>query len=254
MTTRIDKFISNNTDLSRSDVRKRIKAKRVELNGEVVSSVDLHTKPNKDIVMLDGVQVEAIGDVYLMLNKPQGYVCANEDGQHPTVIDLLKQSENFAGKTLKSLPIKDLQIAGRLDVDTTGMVLITNDGKWNHNITSPSVDCKKVYHVSLDAPLSSSVPALFAKGIQLEGEKKITRPAFLDVISPTKVRLSLSEGKYHQVKRMFAAAGNHVTRLHRESIAGLKLDSMLTPGQFRYISKEELSLIKKNTRGAKNND
>ncbi len=253
MTTRIDKFISNNTDHSRSDVRKLIKAKRVELNGELVDSVDLRTQTKKDIVMLDGVRVEPIGDVYLILNKPQGYVCANEDGQHPTVIDLLKQSSNFAGKKLKPLPFKDLQIAGRLDLDTTGMVLITNDGKWNHNITSPSVDCKKVYRVSLDEALSPTVPALFAKGIQLEGEKKTTLPAFLDVISPKKVRLSLSEGKYHQVKRMFAATGNHVTKLHRESIAGLVLDSALAPGQFRHITKEELSIIKKNTRGAKHN-
>ncbi|MFL0799315.1 MAG: pseudouridine synthase [Agarilytica sp.] len=251
MPPRIDKFISNNTDHSRSDVRKLIKAKRVELNGELVGSVDVRTTINKDIVMLDGVRIEPIGDVYLILNKPQGYVCANGDGQHPTVIDLLKQSANFAGKKLKLLPFKDLQIAGRLDLDTTGMVLITNDGKWNHNITSPSVDCKKIYRVSLDAPLSPTAPALFARGVQLEGEKKKTRPAFLEVISPKKVRLSLSEGKYHQVKRMFAATGNHVTQLHRESIAGLSLDSALSPGQFRYITQEELSLIEKNTRGVK---
>ncbi len=254
MSTRIDKFISNNTDHSRSDVRRLIKAKRVELNGELVDGVDVRTKTSKDIVMLDGVRVEPIGDVYLVLNKPQGYVCANEDGQHPTVIDLIKQSANFAGAKLKPLPFKDLQIAGRLDLDTTGMVLITNDGKWNHNITSPSVDCKKVYRVSLDEPLSPAAPAQFAKGVQLEGEKKMTRPAFLEVISPKKVRVSLSEGKYHQVKRMFAATGNHVTQLHRESIAGLTLDSSLDQAQFRYLSDEELTLIKKNTRGTKIND
>lgn len=245
MSTRIDKFISNNTNHSRSDVKKFVKAKRVELNGEVVDSVETRVKSNKDIIMLDGVRVEPIGNVYLVLNKPKGYVCANDDGKHPTVLDLLKNPENFAGKKAKPLPFKDLQIAGRLDIDTTGMVLITNDGKWNHNITSPSAACKKVYRVSLERPMSSHVPELFAKGVQLEGEKKKTRPALVHVITPKKVRLSLSEGKYHQVKRMFASTGNHVTKLHRESIAGLTLDSELAPGQFRYLKKEELAIIKK---------
>ncbi len=246
MSTRIDKFISNNTDHSRSDVRKLVKGKRVELNGDLVDSVETRIKSSNDIIMVDGIQIEPIGNVYLVLNKPNGYVCANDDGMHPTVIDLLRNSDNFAGSKLKPLPFKDLQIAGRLDIDTTGMVLITNDGKWNHTITSPSTSCKKVYRVSLEHPLSPKVPELFAKGVQLEGEKKKTLPAFIHVITPKKVQLSLREGKYHQVKRMFASAGNSVVELHRESISGLTLGNDLEPGKFRYLSKEELLLIKKN--------
>ncbi|MFL0809337.1 MAG: pseudouridine synthase [Agarilytica sp.] len=244
---RIDKFISQNTEHSRSVVRKLIKAQRVELNGDLVEHHELKIKSKSDIIMLDGVQVEAIGDLYIMMHKPQGYVCANTDGEHPTVIDLLNNQKNFVGRNKKTLPIKELQIAGRLDLDTTGMVFITNDGKWNHEVTSPNVSCKKVYRVSLERPISPKVPEAFANGLQLEGEKKKTRPAFLHVITPTKVRLSLSEGKYHQVKRMFAATGNHVTSLHRESIAGISLDELLQPGQYRFLSKEELKIIKTNT-------
>lgn len=243
---RIDKFISNNSSWSRSEVKKFIKERRVEVNDELVESPEVKIKSKKDVVTLDGVCVEPIGELYIMLNKPKGYVCANTDSEHPTVMDLLQNETNFAGKKPLPLPMKDLQIAGRLDIDTTGLVFITTDGKWNHQITSPTVACKKVYRVKLERPLSPKVPEMFAKGMQLEGEKKKTRPAFLHVITPNKVRLALSEGKYHQVKRMFAATGNFVEKLHRESIAGVFLDDALEPGQYRFLTKEELKTIKEN--------
>lgn len=243
---RLDKFISNNTQYSRSDVRKLIKAKRVCVNDEDANSADCKIKSTRDIVSIDGKQITAIGNIYLMLNKPEGVVCANMDSEHPTVIDLIQNSENFVDEKPRVLPTKDLQIAGRLDIDTTGLVLITNDGKWNHTITSPNIACKKVYHVSLKLPLAPQVPELFARGMYLEGEKKKTRPALLNVITPKKVTLSLSEGKYHQVKRMFAATGNKVKALHRHSIAGVTLDSNLAPGQFRHLTKVEMTTILNN--------
>jgi len=247
---RLDKFISNNTNYSRSEVRKLVKARRVTVNGELVDVADISVKSKKDSISLDGVHIEPIGDVYIMLNKPEGYVCANEDGEHPTVMDLLRNETNFVGHKKRPLPVKDLQIVGRLDIDTTGLVLITNDGKWNHNITAPNVECKKVYRVSLKQPLDPRVPELFAKGVQLEGEKRKTRPAFIHVITPKKVSLSLSEGKYHQVKRMFAAAGNGVKKLHRESVGGILLDDDLASGQYRFLTEEELIRIKHNTNNA----
>ncbi|WP_086932232.1 pseudouridine synthase [Agarilytica rhodophyticola] len=243
---RLDKFISNNTQYSRSDVRKLIKAKRVCVNGEDAESPDDKVKSSRDIVTIDGEKVKPIGNVYLMLNKPEGVVCANTDGEHPTVIDLLQQDESFVGKKVSTLPIKDLQIAGRLDIDTTGLVLITNDGKWNHTITSPNHACKKTYHVSLKNPLAPQVPEMFAKGIHLEGEKKKTRPAILHVITAKKVTLSISEGKYHQVKRMFAATGNKVKALHRHSIGGLVLDEALAPGQYRHLTEKEVAALAQN--------
>lgn len=244
---RLDKFISSNTHYSRSDARKLIKAGRIAVNGEPVAAADTSVKSKKDVISLDGVRIEPIGEIYLMVNKPEGYVCANEDGEHPTIIDLLRDEANFVGARKSPLPLQDLQIAGRLDIDTTGLVLVTNDGQWNHAITSPAADCKKNYRVSLKQPLDPSVPERFAKGIQLEGEKRKTRPAFVHVITPKKVRLSLSEGKYHQVKRMFAATGNGVKKLHRESIGGVFLDKTLKPGQYRLLTEQELDIIKRNT-------
>ncbi len=243
---RLDKFISNNTDLSRTDAKKLVKAGRILVNDEPAESHDLKIKSKSDVITLDGKIVKPIGHIYLMVNKPIGYVCATKDSEHPTVIDLLRTKENFVGEAQGALPYDDLQIAGRLDVDTTGLVLVTNDGKWNHNITSPTSSCKKIYRVSLESPINPKSAELFAKGIQLEGEKKKTRPAFLEAITPQKVKLSLSEGKYHQVKRMFAATGNHVKKLHRESIAGVMLDKKLDAGQFRHLSAAELEVITNN--------
>lgn len=242
---RIDKFISNNSDYSRSDVRKMLKSKRIKVAGQVIKSADTRVNSD-DIVSIDGNRLAAVGDVYLILNKPEGFVCANVDGQNPTVLDLLRNPDNFVGDEHKPLVFKDLQIAGRLDLDTTGMVLITNDGQWNHKVTSPSSACKKTYRVALDREIAAEASTLFAEGVQLDGEKRKTKAAELEVISPNDVRLSLCEGKYHQVKRMFAATGNHVTKLHRESIAGLRLDKTLAPGQFRYLSPSELSTINQN--------
>ncbi len=241
---RLDKFIGNNTHNSRKDAHKLLKSGRVEVNGELVFAPDAAINNSQDIITLDGIRIEPVGKVYLMLHKPQGVVCANEDGQHPTVIDLLRNEKNFVGNKSKALPFSDLQIAGRLDIDTTGLVLVTNDGKWNHRITAPASGCKKAYCVTLSEALAPSTAEKFAAGVQLEGEKRKTRPAVLHHITPKKVRLDLSEGKYHQVKRMFAAVGNHVTSLHRESVAGLTLDKTLTPGQFRYLTKEELEIVR----------
>ncbi len=244
---RLDKFIGNNTQYSRKDARKLLKSGRIQVNGERVADPDTAIKSNTDIIALDGVHIEPIGKLYLMVNKPKGVVSVTEDNQHPTVIDLLRDEKNLVGKKKnKALPFRDLQIAGRLDIDTTGLVLVTNDGKWNHRITSPASGCKKTYCVTLAETLSPSVQEKFASGVQLEGEKHLTRPAVLHRITPKKVRLSLSEGKYHQVKRMFAAVGNHVTALHRESVAGLTLDANLAPGQYRFLTAEELEIINAN--------
>lgn len=240
---RLDKFISNNSAFSRSDVRKLVKAERIQVNGEIAPSHDIKIRGKKDKVTVDGERVEPLGDVYLMLNKPEGYVSATEDSEHPTVIDLLRDQSNFIGDKTLALPFKDLQIVGRLDIDTTGLLLITTDGKWNHAVTAPAANCKKVYRVTLKNAIAPSAPELFAKGIQLEGEKKKTRPAFIDAITPKKVRLAIFEGKYHQVKRMFAATGNTVKKLHRESVGGVTLDEDLSPGQFRLLSNEEVNKI-----------
>jgi len=240
---RLDKFIGQNTHFSRAEVRKLLKAGRIQVNDAPPERHDTKIATSVDIVFIDGQAVRPIGKIYLMLHKPSGYICANHDANQPVVIDLIRGANESKG--LQALPMNydELQICGRLDIDTTGLVLLTNDGEWNHIVTAPSSLCKKTYVVSLKHPIAANSAKQFAQGLQLEGEKKVTRPALLDVIGEKKVRLSISEGKYHQVKRMFAATGNRVVELHRESIGSIVLDKNLPPGQYRSLTPEEVSSI-----------
>lgn len=225
---RLDKFLSQNSDSSRSLIQQAIKAGRVSVNNVIAKKGDQKLLGD-EIITLDGKQVEAFQTRYLMLHKPLGYVCANSDSDYPVVVDLIR------------LPRwQELQIVGRLDIDTTGLVLLTDDGQWNHRITSPRHECDKVYRVTTADPISAETAALFAAGVQLHGEKAPTRPAQLELISTHEARLKIHEGKYHQVKRMFAAAGNLVVALHRESIGSIQLDPALAPGEYRTLTADEI--------------
>lgn len=225
---RLDKFLSQYTDYSRSQIQQLVKAARVTVNGEIVRKADNKLRGDEQI-KLDDQLIQAFSTRYIMLHKPLGYVCANNDPEHPVVIDLL------------DLPRKqDLQIAGRLDIDTTGLVLLTDDGQWNHRITAPKQECTKTYLVTTADPIQQDVITLFAQGVQLHGEKYLTRPAQLEILSSHSARLQIHEGKYHQVKRMFAATGNRVVQLHRESIGNIKLDSQLVPGEHRPLTESEI--------------
>lgn len=228
---RLDKFLSQNSDSSRSLIQQAIKAGRVSVNDVIAKKGDQKLLGD-EIVTLDGKQVEAFQTRYLMLHKPLGYVCANSDSDYPVVVDLIR------------LPRwQELQIVGRLDIDTTGLVLLTDDGQWNHRITSPRHECDKVYRVTTADPISAETTALFAAGVQLHSEKSPTRPAQLELISSHEARLKIHEGKYHQVKRMFAAAGNLVVALHRESIGSIQLDPALAPGEYRALTTDEIKSV-----------
>jgi 16S rRNA pseudouridine516 synthase len=233
---RLDKFISNHTSVSRSEVRRLLKAKAVTVNGDHVRDPALPVNP-EDQVLLHGERIVPLGKHYYMLNKPAGYVCANLDSEHPTVLDLLRKSG------MSARIAQDLQIAGRLDIDTTGLVLLTNDGQWNHRLTSPRSSCQKVYRVTLAEPYDAQSEALFAKGVQLKGEKRPTLPAQIEVLDAHQVLLTIQEGKYHQVKRMFAATGNRVVDLHRLSVGDVQLDPTLEPGQFRALTRKEIESV-----------
>ncbi len=226
---RIDKFIGNNSALSRSLIHVAIKRGLVTCNGERVNKTNAIMNET-DVVRLSDKTIESIQTRYLMLYKPAGYVCANTDGEHATVLDLI------------DLPRKDsLQIAGRLDLDTTGLVLITDDGQWNHLLTSPKKSCNKCYCVTTADPISEATASIFNAGIMLHGESKLTLPAQLTLISSHQARLEIQEGKYHQVKRMFAAVGNRVLALHRERIGNITLDNQLSPGEYRALTDIEIS-------------
>ena len=228
---RLDRYLSNFSGLSRKEARQVIKQGDVLVDGQMITDPAASIPESAD-VQWSGMTVAPAGPRYFMLHKPAGYVCANRDSQHPTVFDLLEEDD-----------LESLQIAGRLDANTTGLVLITDDGPWNHRVTSPKAHKAKIYRVQLSAPVDPSAVAIFAQGVLLRSEKKRTRPAELEIVSPQDVRLTLHEGKYHQVKRMFAAIDNHVERLHRERIAGIILDESLAPGEYRALTAAEIASI-----------
>jgi 16S rRNA pseudouridine516 synthase len=226
---RLDKFIAHNSPHSRSEVRLLLRAGRLTVNGAAVRDAGLILRP-QDVVTLDGTALSARGPRYFMLHKPQGVVSATEDGDHRTVLDLLGGEERDG-----------LHIAGRLDMDTTGLVLITDDGQWSHRIKAPGRHEKR-YRVQTARPIATSAVAAFAGGLLLRGEEdQPTRPARLEIIAPCTALVWLQEGRYHQVKRMFAAIGNHVETLHREAVAGIELDLSLPEGGFRPLRPAEIA-------------
>jgi 16S rRNA pseudouridine516 synthase len=228
---RVDKFIGNNTQLSRTQIHIALKQGIIRINETVISKTN--AKMNEgDEVFLNNVRIDERKPRYLIMNKPAGYVCATADSEHPTVIDLIE------------LPFKnELQLVGRLDRDTTGLLLITDDGQWNHRISSPKHNHSKSYLVTTASPIKEEAITLFSQGIVLHGETKPTLPAELEILSSNKARISICEGKYHQVKRMFAGVENHVVTLHRERIGALSLPTDLAQGNYRELTATEIAQI-----------
>lgn len=226
---RLDKFVAHSSPHSRSDVRRLLRDARLCVNGLPVRDAGLALGTN-DVVTLDGQVLRLSGPRYFMLHKPAGVVSATEDGEHRTVLDLL-QNENRDG----------LHVAGRLDIDTTGLVLITDDGQWSHRVKAPGRHEKR-YRVQTARPIAAEAVAQFTSGLRLRGEEDTpTRPARLEIIGPCEALVWLQEGRYHQVKRMFAAIGNHVESLHREAVAGIELDPGLAPGAWRALTAAEIA-------------
>lgn len=232
---RLDKYLSQALNITRKQAHICIRRGDVTVDGAVVKKLASPVLEGAR-VELDGATVEASGPRYLMLHKPLGYVCATTDGEHPTVLDLIPNELQ-----------RDLHPAGRLDIDTTGLVLLSNDGQWTHRITAPRRRCPKVYRVELAEPLCADAEQRFAAGILLRTESEPTRSAELQRLGPQQARVTLSEGRYHQVKRMFAALGNRVVALHREQIGALALDPDLEPGEFRHLSAAEVAAFAANS-------
>lgn len=226
---RLDKYLCESTDLTRSLARSALAGGEVTVNGEVIKR-GTHVVQEGDVVQWDGETLDLIGLRYLMLNKPAGFECSLRNSQYPSVMELLDVDKRDR-----------LHTVGRLDVDTTGLIFITDDGQWTHRIISPRQRCDKVYRASLAEPLSENAEDLFAAGVLLDGEDKATLPAVLERIDERNARLTIQEGKYHQVRRMFASLGNHVLALHRERIGSVALDPDLQPGESRYLTSAEVA-------------
>lgn len=222
---RLDKYLANSGVGIRSEVKRFIKDKRVKVNGEVVRSDSFNVNESKDIVLFDDLEVKYKEFYYILLNKPQGYVSAVIDNVYPPVTDLLPEYA-FA----KLFPV------GRLDVDTTGALLLTNDGELAHKLISPKYHVDKVYEVEVNRKISVNLREFFKKGVDLDGE--LTLPADLEIIDDTHALLTLHQGKFHQVKRMFKKFDYDVVKLNRKAFAFLTVDG-LKLGEHRELAIEE---------------
>jgi len=228
---RLDRFVSQASGISRSQARALILRGRVSVAGAKVKDAARQVG-EADRVEHAGRVLHLPGPLYLMLNKPTGLLSATRDAAQPTVLTLLPPE--FAAR---------VHLVGRLDKDTSGLLLLSDDGAWSHRISSPRHHCAKTYLAELAEPLAEDAEARLAEGLMLRGETSPTRPAGLQRLDGNRVRITISEGRYHQVRRMFGALGNRVTSLHRERIGGLALDPALAAGQWRALTVEERAAV-----------
>ena len=230
-TMRLDRFVSETTGMSRKEATKVLQSAEVTIDGVVKKKAALQV-PDGAKVMWNNEPLELIGPTYLMMHKPLDCVCANHDSRHRTIFTYLDVPN-----------INNLHTVGRLDLDTTGLLLITDDGQWSHRITSPKQQCLKIYHAWVSEPLIEENIKAFAAGLELTGEDKPTAPALLEILNEREALVHVHEGRYHQVRRMFAAIGNNVEKLHREQVGSLRLDADLAPGECRVLTAEEVALF-----------
>ncbi|WP_028274992.1 pseudouridine synthase [Atopococcus tabaci] len=236
---RIDKLLAHSGFGTRKEVKKLLKSKLVWVNEEPVTDPKVHVNPEEDEIAVGGEPVHYQEFVYFMMNKPQDVISATEDVYHHTVIDLLEPQDSIQ----EPFPV------GRLDIDTEGFLLLTNDGALAHQLLSPKKHVDKVYEAVVDGIVTEADKEAFAKGVTLDDGYE-TLPAELEILSvdeeagQSHTRLTIHEGKFHQVKRMFEAVGKEVTHLTRISMGPLELDPALELGQYRALTKEEISLLK----------
>ncbi len=231
---RLDKFISKATELSRKEAKKILHASEVTVNDEVIKDPGVHVDIINDEVLWAGEPLSvATGNRYILLHKPEGFECTLKAKEYPIVTELITVPE-----------LGSLRMAGRLDVDTTGALILSDDGKFLHRVTSPKHEHAKVYELTLADAMDEAAQANaikeVAEGILLEGDHEETKPAILEFIDETHARLTLEQGKYHQVKRMMGYFGNRVTELHRASVGHITLDG-LEKGDSRFLTSEEVA-------------
>lgn len=229
---RLDKIISATGKKSRREVREMVRQGRVLVDGKPAPAADMKVDPQTAVILLDGEPLGYEKFTYVMLHKPAGVLTATEDRRQETVLDLLPPE----------LRRRALSPVGRLDKDTEGLLLLTNDGQLAHRLLSPKSHVDKVYYARVDGALEPGDIAAFAAGMTL-GDELECLPAGLEILSPTEALVTLREGKFHQVKRMLAARGKPVLYLKRLSMGRLRLDPALAPGAWRMLTEEERSAL-----------
>ena len=233
---RLDKCLADCGLGTRSEVKSLLKAKRITVNGKVVTNGKVQVNPETDEILFDGEKIQYEEFVYIMMNKPKGVVSATEDNLHKTVLDLIDPL--YFKKRV--FPV------GRLDIDTHGLLLLTNDGELAHRLLSPKKHVTKIYQARVEGVMTAEDAAAFEKGIVLSDGTECM-PARLDIFSTTQdesvVQIHLKEGKFHQVKRMVKACGKTVVDLQRLTMGPLKLDESLALGESRPLTEEELESL-----------
>ncbi|MFF5818232.1 pseudouridine synthase [Lysinibacillus capsici] len=235
---RLDKLLANMGYGSRKEVKQLLKQKAVTVDGDYVKDAALHVDPEKQIVSVFGERVVYTEFVYFIMNKPPGVISATEDLRDETVIDLLEPLHQH----FQPFPV------GRLDKDTEGLLLLTNDGQLAHNLLSPKKHVPKVYYAQIEGVVTEENAEKFANGVELD-DGYVTKPGNLVILKSaqqSEIELTIQEGKFHQVKRMFEAVGKRVTYLKRISMGSLKLDENLALGEYRELTAEELNGLQNN--------
>ncbi|RRV06715.1 pseudouridine synthase [Pseudomonas sp. v388] len=229
---RLDRFLSNLPRFNRKDVRLALVAGRIRVDGQICKDPHHEVREFSRVAFDDQLLQPGKPARYLMLHKPKGYVSATCDAHHPTVLELLDEPDRH-----------ELHIAGRLDFNTTGLMLLTNDGQWSRRLTQPQTHLPKVYYVETEQLIDERYVTRFAEGFYFSFEDITTQPAELTLLGPRCARLTLFEGRYHQVKRMFGHFDNKVLELHRESMGPLTLDPALEPGSYRALDAAQIASV-----------
>ncbi len=242
---RIDKILAHEGFGSRKDIKKMLRSCEVLVNGKQVFDPGTQINTQKDIISIDGEEIDLHDHIYIMMNKPKHTISANKDGEHQTVFELL--DENFHTPYMED----KLHLVGRLDMDTEGLLLFTTDGELTHRLISPKSHISKTYYCELEHPETpehqQDIGDRFNKGIEVGPEDNEPgfrcEPAFIEWKSPSTALLTIYEGKYHQVKRMFVAVDNKITYLRRMSMGQLQLDPNLSPGEYKLLNDKDLEKL-----------
>lgn len=232
---RLDKYLAYAGLGTRKEVKLLIRKKHVMVNDVLCIKDDYKIDEHNDIISVDDEVIKVQLEVYMMMNKPAGVICANEDGLHETVFDCI----------LEPLPANCFTI-GRLDIDTEGLLLITNDGKLSHDLLSPKKHVNKIYYVETQSSLSDDDMNILRNGVMIDNDEQCL-PADIEEIDNCVYHLTIQEGKFHQVKRMMEAVNNKVTYLKRIKMGPISLDPTLALGEYRYLSEEEIQMLKERT-------
>ena len=233
MIVRVDKILSELGFGSRQEIKKYVKAGKIRINDNIVKKPEEKLNSEVDKLFFEGKEVEVEEFETFILYKPAGYVCATKDNVHKTVMELIDSKR------------KNIVPVGRLDLDTEGILILTNDGDLNHRLVSPSSHVDKTYYAVFEGKLDENAVEMTKKGLDI-GEGEVSKPAKLEIISDSEILLTIHEGKFHQVKRMVKALGGEVTYLKRVAFGGLRLDDLkLNKGESRKITEIEMEMLKR---------